>query len=139
MRMTLCQWTSLCSRARVAKVKDDKGKNGKTKSNTNKDKKCFYFDKIGHVRADCRKKKRDDEERKTTLAQNRLTSSPVTTTPPGLVNVPTSTSGPAPRLSDKSLSRPTSRMMNSSPMRIFALPVVNPVVKPLLTPCLNPC
>ena len=34
----------------------------------------------------------DDEERKTTLAQNSLTSSPVMTTPPGLANVPTSTS-----------------------------------------------
>ena len=76
-----------------AKVKDDKGKDGKTKSNANKDKKCFYCDKIGHVRADCRKKKRDDEERKTTLAQNSPTSSPAATSPPGLANVPTSTSG----------------------------------------------
>ena len=56
-----------------AKVKDDKDK-ADPKSYPNKDKKCFCCDKIGHVKADCRKKKRDDEERKTTLAQNSLTS-----------------------------------------------------------------
>ena len=75
-----------------AMVKDDKDKTD-PKSNANKDKKCFYCDKIGHVFADCRKKKRDDEERKTTLAQISLTSSPTTSTPPGLENVTTSTSG----------------------------------------------
>ena len=37
-----------------AKVKDDKEKTD-PKSNANKDKKCFYFDKIGHVKADCRR------------------------------------------------------------------------------------
>ena len=80
MRMTLCQWTFLCSRvkerARTARAKT-KGKDGKdeaeSKSSPNKDKKCFYCNKIGHVKADCRKKKRDDEERKTTHAQNSLT------------------------------------------------------------------
>ena len=74
---------------RKAKVKDDKDKTD-PKSNDNKDKKCFCCDKIGHVKADCRKKKRDDEERKTMLAQNRLTSSLAATSPPGLTNVPTS-------------------------------------------------
>ena len=69
-----------------------KGKDGKS-SSPNKDKKCFYCDKFGHVKADCRKKKRDDEERKTTLAQNSLTSSSDATSPPGLTNVPSSTSG----------------------------------------------
>ena len=74
------------------------GKDGKDKvesksSSPNKDKKCFYCDKIGHVKADSQKKERDDEERKTTLAQNSLTTSPAATSPPGLTNVPTSTSG----------------------------------------------
>ena len=64
---------------RKAKAMDDKTKTD-PRSNSNKDKKCLYCDRIGHVKADCRKKKRDDEERKTTLAQNSLTSSPVTTT-----------------------------------------------------------
>ena len=67
-----------------AKVKDDKDKTD-PKSNANNEKKLFYCDKIGHVKADCRKKK-DDEERKTTLAQNSLTSSLVTMSPPGLTN-----------------------------------------------------
>ena len=75
-----------------AKAKDDKEKTD-SKSDPNKDKKCFYCDNICPVKADCRKKKRDDEERKTTLAQNSLTSSPVPTTAPGMSNVPTSTSG----------------------------------------------
>ena len=96
-----------------AKAKDDKDKTD-PKSNSNKDKKCFYCDKIGHVKADCRKKKRDDEERKTTLAQNSLTSSPTTSTPPGLANVPTSTSGGSASSLANSLSRLTSRMMNST-------------------------
>ena len=75
------------------KGKDGKGKEGKSKegkgktkakedrdkfdskSNPNKFKKCFYCDKVGHVRADCRKKKRDDEERKNMTPQNGLNSS----------------------------------------------------------------
>ena len=44
-----------------AKVKDDKDKTD-PKSNANKDKNCFYCDKIGHVKADCRKKQREDEK-----------------------------------------------------------------------------
>ena len=44
------------------KDKDDRDKSD-PKSSFNKDKKCFYCDRVGHVRADCRKKKRDDEER----------------------------------------------------------------------------
>ena len=89
------------------KSKDGKGKDGKGKTkgmdgkdkveskslSQNKDKKCFYCDKIGHVKADSGKKKRDDEERKTTLAQNSLTSSSDATSPSGLTSVPTSTSG----------------------------------------------
>ena len=42
------------------------------KSSSNKFKKCFYCDKVGHIRADCRKKKRDDEERRIMSAQNSL-------------------------------------------------------------------
>ena len=66
----------------MAKNKEGKGKEGKgktkakedrdkfdSKSNPNKFKKCFYCDKVGHVRADCRKKKRDDEERRNMSAQ----------------------------------------------------------------------
>ena len=77
-----------------------KGKDGKDKaehksSSQNKDKKCFYCDKIGHVKAYCRKKKkkRDDKERKTTLAQNSLTSPSDATSPRALTNVPAGTSG----------------------------------------------
>ena len=66
-----------------AKVKDDKKKTD-SKSKDHRDKKCFYCDKIGHVKPDCRKMKRDDEERKTTLAQNSLTSSPAATSPSSL-------------------------------------------------------
>ena len=124
--MALCQWTSLCSRVKGkgkdGKSRDGKGKDGKWKtkgkdrkdkvesksSSQNKDKKCFYCDKIGHKKADCRKKKRDDEERKTTLAQNSLTSSSDATSPPGLMNVPTSLF----HVSDDEFHRP---------MRIFAL------------------
>ena len=104
-----------------------KGKDGKDKvesksSSPNKDKKCFYCDKIGHVKADCRKKKKkDDEERKTTLAQNSMTTSSDATSPPGLMNVPTSTSG----VSASSLRKLTvpSHVSDDefhSPMRIFA-------------------
>ena len=76
-----------------ASIRDNKEKTD-PKWSANQDKKCFYCDKIGHVKANCRKKKkRDDEERKTTLAQNSLTSSPVATSPTGLTNVPTSPSG----------------------------------------------
>ena len=109
-----------------AKAKDDKDKTD-SKSNSNKDKKCLYYDKMGHVKADCRKKKRDDEERKTTLAQNSLTSSPVTTTPPGLAKVPMSTSG-ASASSLRQLTVPShvSDEVFYSPMRIFALKAGSP-------------
>ena len=53
---------------RKTKAKDDRDKFD-PKSSSNKFKKCFYCDKFGHVRADCRKKKRDDEERKNMSAQ----------------------------------------------------------------------
>ena len=56
------------------KAKDDRDKLD-PKSSSNKFKKCFYCDKVGHIRADCRKKKRDDEERRIMSAQNSLTSS----------------------------------------------------------------
>ena len=90
-------------------------------SNQNKDKKCFYCDKIGHVKADCRMKKRDDEEHKTTLAQNSLTSSSDATSPPGLTNVPASTYG-ASTSSLRQLTVPShvSDGEFHSPMRIFA-------------------
>ena len=75
------------------KGKDGKDKAEPTSSSQNKDKKCFYCDKIGHVKADCRKKKRDDEKRKTTLAQHSLTSPSDATSLPGLTNAPANTSG----------------------------------------------
>ena len=75
-----------------AKDKDDKDKTD-PKSNSNKDKKCFYCDKIGHVKADCRKKKRNDEERKTTLPQNEPDLFTRHDDSATLVNVPASTSG----------------------------------------------
>ena len=111
------------------KAKDDKDKTD-SKSNSNKDKKCFYCDKIGHVKADCKKKKRDDEERKTTLAQNSLSSSPVTMTPPGLANVPTSTSGGS-ATSLRQLTVPSSVPDDEfqSPMRIFALEAGSPTYR----------
>ena len=138
--MALCQWTSLCSRVKGkgkdGKSRDGKGKDGKWKtkgkdgkdkvesksSSQNKDKKCFFCDKIGHKKADCRKKKRDDEERKTTLAQNSLTSSSDATSPPGLMNEPTSTSG-ASASSLRQLTVPSHVSDDEfhRPMRIFAL------------------
>ena len=124
MGTTLCQWTGKGGKDKDGKGKDGKNKDGKgkakakddkdktdPKSKSNKDKKCFYCYKIGHVKADCRKKKRDDE-------QNSLTSSPVTTTPPGLANVPTSTSSlrqltvPS-HVSDDEIYRPVSVMVDS--------------------------
>ena len=88
------------------KGKDGKGKEGKgktkakddrdkfdPKSSFNKFKKCFYWDKVGHIRADCRKKKRDDEERRNMSAQNSLNSSSASMSPPGLTNITTNTSG----------------------------------------------
>ena len=90
----------------VIKGKEGKGKEGKgktkakedkdkfdSKSNPNKFKKCFYCDKVGHVRADCRKKKRDDEERRNMSPQNSLNASSASMSPPGLTNVTTNTSG----------------------------------------------
>ena len=83
------------------KGKDGKGKEGKSKegkgktkakedrdkfdskSNPNKFKKCFYCDKVGHVRADCKKKKRDDEERRNMSPQNGLNAPSVSPSPPG--------------------------------------------------------
>ena len=88
------------------KGKEGKGKEGKgktkaqddrdkfdPKSSSNKFKKCFYCDKVGHVRADCRKKMRDDEERRNMSALKSLNSSSASVSPPGLTNIPTHTSG----------------------------------------------
>ena len=122
------------------KGKDGKGKDGKgkegmgktkakedrdkfdPKSSSNKFKKCFYCDKVGHIRADCRKKKRDDEERRMMSAQNSLNSSSTPMSPPGLTNVTTNTSG-ASSSSLRQLTIPphVSDDEFHSPMRIFAL------------------
>ena len=79
--------------------------------------------RLGHVKADCRKKKRDDEERKTTLALNSFTSSSDATSPPGLTNVvTTSTSGTsASSLRQVTVPSHVSDDEFQSPMRIFAL------------------
>ena len=103
------------------KAKDDRDKFD-PKSSSNKFKKCFYCDKVGHVRADCRKKKRDDEERRNMSAQNSLNSSSASMSPPGLTNITTNTSG-ASSSSLRQLTIPSyvSDDEFHSPMRIFAL------------------
>ena len=103
------------------KAKEDKDKFD-SKSNPNKFKKCFYCDKVGHVRADCKKKKRDDEERRNMSPQNGLNAPSVSPSPPGLTNVATSTSG-ASSSSLRQLTIPSyvSEEEFHSPMRIFAL------------------
>ena len=103
------------------KAKEDKEKLD-SKSNPNKFKKCFYCDKVGHVRADCKKKKRDDEERRNVSPQNSLNASSAAPSPPGLTNVTTSTSG-ASSSSLRQLTIPSyvSEEEFHSPMRIFAL------------------
>ena len=103
------------------KAKEDKDKFD-SKSNPNKFKKCFYCDKVGHVRADCKKKKRDDEERRNMSPQNGLNAPSVSPSPPGLTNVTTSTSG-ASSSSLRQLTIPSyvSEEEFHSPMRIFAL------------------
>ena len=103
------------------KAKDDRDKFD-PKSSSNKFKKCFYCDKVGHVRADCRKKKRDDEERRNMSAQNSLNSSRASMSPPGLTNITTNTSG-ASSSSLRQLTIPSyvSDDEFHSPMRIFCL------------------
>ena len=103
------------------KAKEDKDKFD-SKSNPNKFKKCFYCDKVGHVRADYRKKKRDDEERRNMSPQNSLNASSASLSPPGLTNVTTNTSG-ASSSSLRQLTIPShvSEEEFHSPMRIFAL------------------
>ena len=107
-------------RARTVREYGRQGWQGQ--SRVHKDKKCFYCDKIGHVRADCRKKKRADKERERTVAQNSLTSSPDATSPPEQTNVTTSTSG-ASASSLRQLTVPShvSDEEDHSPMRFFAL------------------
>ena len=103
------------------KAKDDRDKS-EPRSGPNKDKKYFYCDRVGHVKANCRKKKRDDEERRTMSTQNSLIPSPSTTSPPGITHISTNASG----ASTSSLRQLTIPMYVSddeihSPMRIFAL------------------
>ena len=101
------------------KAKEDKDKFD-SKSNRNKFKKCFYGDKVGHVRAD------DDEERRNMLPQNSLNASSASPSPPGLTNVTTSIFG-ASSSSLRQLTIPSyvSEEEFHSPMRIFAGCVLN--------------
>ena len=103
------------------KAKDDRDKSD-PKSSSNKDRKSFYCDRVGHVRADCRKKKRDDEERRAMSAQNGLTSSNASTSPSGLTNGRTNTSG-VNTSSLRQLTIPSYVLDDEfhSPMRIFVL------------------
>ena len=105
------------------KAEDDRDKSD-PKSSSNKFKKCFYFDNVGHIRADCRKKKRDDEERRNMSAQNSLNSSSASMSPPGHTNVTRNTSG-ASSSSLRQLTIPSYASDDEfhSPMRIFALRV----------------
>ena len=118
------------ARAQKEKGKEDKvktkGKDDRDKfdpkSSSNKFKKCFYCDKVGHVRADCRKKKRDDEERRNVSAQNSLNSSSASMSPPGLTNITMNTSG-ASSSSLRQLTIPSYVPDDEfhSPIQIFAL------------------
>ena len=92
------------------------------KSSSNKFKKCFYCDKVGRVRADCRKKKRDDEERRNMSAQNSLNSSCASMSPLGLTDITMNTSGTS-SSSLRQLTIPSyvSHDEFHSPMRIFCL------------------
>ena len=45
------------------------GKNPTKGDDGNKDRKCFYRDKVGHVKSECRQKMRDDESRRTAGSQ----------------------------------------------------------------------
>ena len=104
------------------KAKDDRDKFD-PKSSSNKFKKCFYCDKIGHVRAECKKKKkRDDAERRNMSPQNSLNAPSVSPSPLGLTNVTTSTSG-ASSSSLRQLTIPSYVSVEEfhRPMRIFAL------------------
>ena len=63
---------------------------GKGDTNANKDKKCFYCDKVGHVKTECRKKAKDDADRKTGggqqagLAAGEAATGAPLATPPGI-------------------------------------------------------
>ena len=82
-------------------------------------KKCFYCDKIGHVKSDCRKEKRDEEERKDDACADLRSDA---RSPPGLTNVTTSTSGAsASTLRQLTVPSYVSDDELRSPMRIFAL------------------
>ena len=77
---------------------------------------------VGHVRADCRQKQKDDEERRQMSTQNSLTSSPGTTSPPGITNKSTSASG-ASNSSLRQLTIPSYVLDYEfhNPMRMFVL------------------
>ena len=112
-RMMSCPWMFLCPKARAEKASTAKAKMARTrrarrdesdhKSKSNRERKCFYCDKVGHVRADCRKKKQDHDERRSMSAQNGLTSSNASTSSSDSRMVRRTLLGPTRRLSDSSL------------------------------------
>ena len=82
------------------------------------------IDKVGQVKADCRKKKQDDEERKRLLVQMTLSSSSVGTNSPGLSSGTSNTSGgTTSSLREITIPSYVSEDDFHCPIRLFALNV----------------